>query len=109
MENRLNLNKKPTYKLPNEVLIREYREYSNSIPKFEPNLVINNWGQHRFCSFGEKYERSRQLWIKTENKELLSFLKEYDYNKFKDSTRSPFLKLWSLKKIILEEFYRINQ
>jgi hypothetical protein len=42
MENRLKLNKKPTYKLPSEVLIREYREYSNSIPKFEPNLVINN-------------------------------------------------------------------
>ena len=105
MENRLCLNKKKVYELPNEVLIGEYRKKVNQIPKFEPNLCINRWGISRFCSIGYKFERYFQIWVKTENKDLISFIKTYDFKSTIKSIGSPRLTLYEFKKILLEEFY----
>ena len=45
MENRLGLNKRPKYELPNEVIIKSYkRNYSNI--SFEPDLCIVQWGRN---------------------------------------------------------------
>jgi hypothetical protein len=109
MENRLCLNKKPVYELPGEVLIELY-EYQvkdlsrNKIPDFEPDICINIFG----C-LGVKEPRTTagQYWIKSNNKELLKFIENYDFEKLVKNkiTNAYTLPLWQLKKIILEEFY----
>ena len=105
MENRLNLNKRIKYELPDEVVVEEYRRNVNQIPDFEPDIIINSWGKGRFCSIGLKYERAVQLWINTKNIELIDFIKQYDFNSKALTISSPRITVTQLKKIILEEFY----
>ena len=110
MENRLCLNKKPKYELPDEVIVCEYT-YSRDIkryrePNFEPDICINNWGD----ILGEvipKKSKALQIWIKTDNKELIDFISNFNwYSVCPNSVNAtPVLNLWKFKKIILEEFY----
>ena len=48
MENRLCLNKRPKYELPDEVIIGSYHYSKNekryNEPDFEPDICINAWG-----------------------------------------------------------------
>lgn len=112
MENRLGLNKKPKYELPNEVLIELY-EYQrkdlsrNKIPNFEPDVCINIFG----CLGVKKAKETvGQYWVKSDNKELVDFIKKYDFEKLVKNkiTNAYTLPLWQFKKIILEEFYGIK-
>ena len=106
MENRLELNKKPTYELPDEITIGFYNKYNNKpsiIPNFEPDICLNTWGSNMKISSIKS--SSRQIWIKTNNKKLIDFIKMNDWNKYLKYTSSPYLNMWMLKKIILEEFY----
>lgn len=106
MENRMKLNKKPVYELPDNVLIGLYNKYNKKpsiIPNFEPDICLNTWGSN--MNTGKAMETSRQLWIKTDNKELIEFIKMNDWGKYLKYVSSPYLNKWMLKKIILEEFY----
>ena len=108
MENRLELNKKPKYELLDNTFIKRFDSYSYKkygvIPEFEPDLCINAWGD----ILGEKLKKcskSKELWIKTDNKKLITFLESLDYYKYSPSSGTPYLSAYKLKKIILEEFY----
>lgn len=104
MENRLELNKRPTYELPGEVLIGLYmKQRGRSLiePNFEPDICINAFGNR--C-IAEKKSFMHQIWIKTNNKELFKFIKEYKFKDINSLTKDN-LPLWKVKKIILEEFY----
>lgn len=109
MENRLELNKKPIYELPDEVIIGEYmynkdkKRYRE--PNFEPDICINSWGD----ILGEvipKKSKALQIWIKTDNKELIDFISNFNwYSVCPSHNNSPVLAKWKFKKIMLEEFY----
>lgn len=104
MENRLELNKRPTYELPDkDVLIKSYkRNYSNL--DFEPDLCLVQWGRN----LGEECKKSshlKELWIKTDNKELISFLTSYNFRKLRANAPNYELAISDVKKILLEEFY----
>ena len=108
MENRLELNKRPEYKLPNEVTIGFYNRRNNKpsiIPDFQPNICFNSWGD-----IGVKEEKatSRQYWIKTDNKKLIKFIEDYRWGDHINSIGTPYIPKWLFKKILLEEFYNIK-
>lgn len=104
MENRLCLNSRPIYELPNEIEIGLYmKQRGRSLiePNFEPDICINAFGSR--C-VAEKKSFMHQIWIKTSNDKLIRFVKEYKFNKINSLTKDN-LPLWKVKKIILEEFY----
>lgn len=105
MENRLKLNKRPVYKLPDEVITGQWvrnDDRPSRTPDFEPDLCLNNY--QKIC-IDKKDAYMKQIWIKTNNKELLQFIKEYDWSRLYDKISVPYISEWRLRKIILEEFY----
>ncbi len=108
MENRLCLNKRPTYELPNEVIIGEYarRKKNPSIPNFEPDICITNRGS---IKIKEKYETFSQIWVKTDNKEFIEFIKTFDFeSRLNKITNAYIMNINDFKKILLEEFYEVK-
>ena len=107
MENRLCLNKKKVYELPDEVIVDEYTRY-NKTPNFEPDICLSNMG--RTLRVRKKDETFKQIWVKTNNIDLIDFIKKYDFTKCCNSSTSSrvYLEVWKFKKIILEEFYGVK-
>ena len=108
MENRLNLNKKKVYELPDEVVVGFYNKFNKKpsiVPNFKPDICLNSWGG---LVIKQAKSTTRQYWIKTNNKNLIDFIKNYDWNKVADDVTTPFLPFWKFKKIILEEFYGVK-
>ena len=103
IENRLELNKKPVYELPEEVLTKEYR-IGRKPPNFKPDICISIWGN--VGKISRPKESANQLWIRTNNKELIDFIKNYDWRKEAHKMASPNLNTWKFNKILLEEFYK---
>lgn len=104
MKNRLCLNKKPVYVLPDEVDVAIYMNKYNDDVGFIPNICICAWG----ASVGriEKYKNSaKQICVKTDNNKLLDFIKKYDWRDEAHRVATPNINMWKFKKIILEEFY----
>lgn len=110
MENRLYLNKKPKYELPDEVLIGVYEKRNpprrDIVPDFNPDICLNVWG--KIGEIEEKYATKNQIWIKSKNKELLEFIENKDFKDSKNYFIAPVLSANAFKKIILEEFYGVK-
>ena len=109
MENRLCLNKKPVYELPDDIKVQIYQSSEkvkrlNIAPNFEPDICLKLWGNS--IKVEEKYKSNCQIWIKTDNKDLINFIKEYKIIKRAVSTQS--INVYHIKKIILEEFYGVK-
>ena len=106
MENRLELNKRPTYELPDEVVVMLYKnqEGHKSHPNFEPDICINAFGNR--C-IAEKKSFMHQIWVKTTNGQLIDFIKTYRFDAINSFTKDS-LPVWKVKKIILEEFYGVK-
>ena len=104
MENRLYLNKKPVYELPDEILVDLYVRHKKN-PTFEPDICITNYARN--IKIDTVKRTVEQIWIKTDNKELIDFVNNYNWNNTIKSaiTSARHLTLPLLKKIILEEFY----
>ena len=110
MENRLELNKRPVYELPDEVIVGEYiyskdtKRYNK--PNFKPDVCITNFGS----SIGiDKEERCcQQIWIKSNNRDIITFLNNIDWKSRCNAYTTPKIELWKVKKIILEEFYGVK-
>lgn len=106
MENRLELNKKPAYELPDEVLVKSYkRNYSNI--SFEPDICIVQWGRN----LGEECKKGshlKELWIKSSNVDLVEFIKSYNFRKLRANAPNYELAISDLKKILLKEFYEVK-
>ena len=109
VENRLCLNKRVVYELPDEVLVGEYRRRPDikkcKTPNFKPDICLNTKYK---IETGEKKSNSDQIWIKTDNSELIGFIKEYDFSSKIISMSIKHLYVWKFKKIILEEFYGVK-
>lgn len=108
MENRLKLNKRPTYELPDDVMIGQYTRRNKKedvVPNFEPDIVICNWGQGNIGKVREKKQDAKQLWIKISDKKILDFIINYNWKNCIKDIGSPFIGVPLFKKIILEEFY----
>ena len=113
MENRLKLNKRPTYELPGEVIVSEYRVRPDikrcKTPDFEPDIILGNVGAGCVGVFYDSYKVSNHICIKTDNKELLNFIKEYNWKNVSFASNGLLcLTLSRFKKIILEEFYGVK-
>ena len=107
MENRLELNKRPTYELPDkDVLIKSYkRNYSNL--DFEPDICLVQWGRN----LGEECKKGshlKELWIKSDNVNLIEFIKSYNFRKLRGNAPNYELAISDLKKILLKEFYEVK-
>ena len=104
MENRLCLNKKKIYELPDkDILIKTYKR-NYTIPPFEPDICIIQWGRN----LGEeciKETHLKELWIKTNNKELITFIRDYNFRKLRANAPNYEITINDLNKILLEEFY----
>lgn len=107
MENRLELNKKPVYELPDEVVIGEYRARANKIktPNFEPDICLNSKYNIKVSNKGNT---SDQIWIKSCDNNLIEYIKKYDFNKHLNSVSIKHLYVLKFKKILLEEFYGVK-
>lgn len=110
MENRLKLNKRPVYELPDEVLVGEYLR-TVKVPAFKPDICLTSFGSLRIK---EAKKTVKQIWVKTENKDLLDFISKYNWEdnlrkklicQSKSSSCKFNLTVSRFKKIILEEFY----
>ena len=85
MENRLELNKKIRYELPDDVLIKSYKRNYSKID-FEPDICLVQWGRN----LGEECKKEthlKELWIKTDNKELISFIRDYNFRGLRKALR----------------------
>lgn len=104
MENRLCLNKRPTYELPDEVVIGLY-DRGYYCPDFEPDVCISAFGT---IGIREPKQTVTQIWVKSENKELIEFIKNFKFmdNVIKRTGKTYRMSINQLKKILLEEFYR---
>lgn len=109
MENRLELNKRPVYELPDEVVVGEYRMRPDikrcKTPDFEPDICLNSKYNVKVSNKGNA---SDQIWIKSDNNRLIEYIKKCDFNKHLNSVSIKHLYLWKFKKIILEEFYGVK-
>lgn len=105
MENRLELNKKPVYELPDEVLVGIYMHKYQELD-FIPDLCLCVWGA--VGKLSKPKENAKQIWVKTDNEELINFIKRYNWNKEAHKMATPNLNMWKFKKIILEEFYGVK-
>lgn len=107
MENRLELNKRPEYKLPDDVMI----EYCNlnknryNIPNFKPDICISFTGTIGVTPI---YKTKKQYWIKSNNKDLIHFINNYKWKNVSTGINSKSIPLNTFKKIILEEFYEVK-
>ena len=111
MLNKLKLNKRPKYEIPEDVLIGEYlRGKGGKIPNFEPDIIIVSWGRRIKLSL-EKFSHVKQIWVKTDNEELKEFILNYDFNKVLYTTNngSKNLTVNKLKEILNSEFYKGNR
>ena len=97
MENRLCLNKKPIYELKSDIT-----------PVFNPTICICNWGQGNIGKVRAKKQDAKQIWIKTTDEELIKFIIKYDWKESIKNISSPFINIPNFKKIILQEFYGVN-
>lgn len=106
MENRLCLNKKPKYELPDEVIIGLY-DRGYYCPKFEPDICISAFGT---IGIREPKQTVTQIWVKSENKELIEFIKNFKFmdNAIKKTGKAYRMSINQFKKIILKEFYEVN-
>lgn len=75
MENRLCLNKRPVYELPDEVMVGQYdyRKNKPTIPNFEPDICLCVWGA--VGKLSKPKENAKQIWVKADNEELINFIK----------------------------------
>ena len=109
MENRLYLNKKPVYELPDNTRVQVYQSSDkvkrlNITPNFEPDICLKVWGNS--MKVEEKYKSNCQVWVKTDNEDLINFIKNYNPQRNSLSTLS--IGVNDVKKIILEEFYGVK-
>lgn len=110
MENRLCLNKRVIYELPDEVIVSEYI-YSKDVkrfrePDFEPDVCITNFGSS--IGVDTKKRCCQQIWVKSNNKELITFLNNVNWKSRGKTYTTPKIELWKFKKILLEEFYEVK-
>ena len=105
IENRLCLNKRKTYVLPDEVVVGLYdRGYTK--PNFKPNICISAFGT---IGIREPEKTVTQIWVKTDNKDLIEFIEDFNFqNKLGRIRNAHRLSMNNFKKIILEEFYKIK-
>ena len=103
MENRLCLNKRKIYNLPDEVVVGLY-DRGYYCPDFEPDICISAFGT---IGIREQKQTVTQIWVKSENKELIEFIKNFKFmdNTIKKTGKAYRMSINQFKKIILEEFY----
>ena len=106
MENRLCLNKRPVYELPNNTRVQVYQSSDkvkrlNITPDFEPDVCLKGWGN--VWKVEDCKKSNYQIWIKSDNNDLIDFIREYKVVKRAISTQS--INVYHIKKILLEEFY----
>ena len=102
MENRLELNKKKVYELPDEVVVGLY-DRGYYCPDFEPNICISSFGT---IGVREPKQTVTQIWVKTDNQELIEFIRNFRFsNVIKRAGKTYRMSINQFKKIILEEFY----
>jgi hypothetical protein len=46
------------------------------------------------------------VWIKSDNKELIDFIYNYNWRDSVGAIGSKMIEMWRFKKILLEEFYK---
>lgn len=100
------LNKKTELKLPDNTKIQVYQSSDkvkrlNITPTFKPDICLKGWG--KVWDIEECRKSNYQIWIKSDNKELIEFIKRYKVAKRGVSAQS--INVHQIKKIILEEFY----
>lgn len=80
MENRINLNKKIKYELPDEIVVGEYFRFRDreKIPTFNPDICLTSYGSIKVSN---AKEACHQIWIKTDNKDLINFIEGFDFEK----------------------------
>ena len=106
MENRLCLNKKPVYELPDEVLTGIYMNKYQEL-KFNPDICLCVWG-YSVGKISEPKENAKQIWVKTDNRDLIDFIKTYNWKDKAHKMATPNINMWKFKKILLEEFYGVK-
>lgn len=109
MENRLELNKKKVYELPDNTKVQVYQSSDkvkrlNITPDFEPDICLKGWGS--VWDIEECRKSNYQIWVKSDNKELIEFIKRYNIIRRGVSAQS--INVYQVKKIILEEFYKVK-
>ena len=107
MINRLELNKKPVYVLPDNVLVGIYMNKYKEV-EFSPDLCICVWGAAvgKICEYRET---AKQICVKSDDKNLIDFIKNYNWSDEAHKMATPNLNMWKFKKVLLEKFYNANK
>lgn len=89
--------------LPDNIIISTYNKSNNRIPNFKPDLCLNIFGEIDLIK-----NSSRQFWIKTDNLDLINFIKDNSLKKYLKGKSIPCLNILILKRILLENFYKTD-
>lgn len=107
MENRLCLNKRPVYELPDDTKVVAYVNTEKRTRNINFIYDVCITSMYNYIPL-KKSNCKNKILIKTDNVDLINFILNYDFNsirgKSKISVRKG-LKVSEVEKIILEEFY----
>ena len=102
------LNSRPKYDIPEGVQIGRYDSYFKIEPSFVPDISIKRWG----VGVGVRgyKETAAQICVKSNDSNLISYLKEYDWCSLvkQDSGITPSLNKWQVEKIISEYYEGVS-
>jgi hypothetical protein len=92
-------------------MIDEYMR-GTKIPCFKPDICLTSYGR---LKIKEAEKTVKQIWVKTNNKNLIMFIMDYDWEGklrreliCQPSSNKFNLGMWKFKKILLEEFYGVK-
>ena len=111
MENRLELNKKPKYELPDNTHIVSYVNMKNRTRNIDFNYDVAITSMVNYIP-SKNFDGKYAILIKTDNEDLINFILNYDFNSVRRNNNigaRKGLKSSEVKKIILEEFYKDKQ
>ena len=105
MENRLELNKKPILKLPKMTMFRVQPSTHNieeEYKKWNPNIRICSYGAGSIGKILTDDFKSQEIWIISDNKELIDKVKEFNWREcaLSKGTGTPSLSQQSVKEEI---------
>ena len=108
MENRLNLNKKPTYKLPHDTEIFSYNRSRDKDKVKADGLRLSSVGASSGKLLDYNETKCGEIIIRTNNSKIIDFIKSFDFTKLvsnNSTNQKKQLDSWRVRKEVSNYYY----